>query len=292
MMKKILLVFLILFSVMSFVFSQNQGAETGTSTSNIVDKHGRTILPKAGDIAIGLDMIPFFNYLGNFANNTVGNTYDPSFLSNNNTFLLKYFLEDETAVRLIFRASVLNNKIERYVRDDAAVFADPLSNAVIADVMQISNSDYVLGVGYEKRRGRSRLRGIYGADVYILFCSEKEKYTYGNNYTTVNTEPTAFHFGTNIIGNDRIISRNRGNDFGLGANVFLGVEYFFMTNICLGTEVSWGGNFIKGTQESHVKEYWNNSSAIEQTILDSPGNREINFDIHNPSIGIYLMFHF
>ncbi len=62
--------------------------------------------------------------------------------------------------------------------------------------------------------------------------------------------------------------------------------------MCIGSEVSWGVNFAQDKQQSYVKEYWNNVSAIEQTILDSQGGKNLTFNLNNPLIGLYLMFHF
>ena len=146
-MKKIYLVLVLVLTVVSLSFSQEEAKES----TNFQAKNGALVLPEKGDIAIGLDMIPFLNYLGNFGNNTVGNTYNPNFLLNNNTFLVKYFTSAETAIRVFFRTSITNNTNNQYVRDDAAFFADPLSNAVTVDQKQTINNQFILGLGYEKR---------------------------------------------------------------------------------------------------------------------------------------------
>ena len=287
-MKKIYLVLLLVVSIIVSGFSQ-EGTKEST---NFTGKSGALVLPEKGDIAIGLDMIPFLNYLGNFGNNTVGNTYNPSFLSNNNTFLVKYFTTEETAIRVFFRTSMANNTNKQYVRDDAAFLADPLSNDVTIDSKQMINNQFVLGFGYEKRRGTNRLRGFYGADAFFLYNYQKDKFSYGNPFTATNTNPTNHDFGGNLFGNERMVSHDYGRAFGIGTDLFLGAEYFILPKICLGTEVSWGGAFVQDSQGAHTNQYWNGSELKEQVTLDSPGDRNVNFNLNNPSIGLYLMLHF
>ncbi len=277
-MKKILLSFISILVLSVGVFAQEDVVtnDAGSKTA-IVNKKGEAILPVAGDIAIGMDMVPFMNYLGNFSNNTVDNSYNSNgFLKGSQTLMLKYFLQDEMALRVIVKGEKYNYTDNRYVADDAAIYADPLNaDAKTTDQRFTKGSAYTLGIG-------------------VSTIKRNYEYSYGNSFSEINQNPTFFDFNTNseTSGTRRIIKEDGIKGIGYGAELFLGVEYFFMPNICLGSELTWGTSFDRSSQITHEDEYWNGSSVQNQKVLDGPGNTSLNLGMTNPSISLYLMFHF
>jgi hypothetical protein len=286
-MKKILTI-IITALMLTPGFAQDEQA----GSSKVVNKNGVPILPEAGDIALGIDMVPFLNFVGNIANQTTNNSYNGQFLSNGNTLYGKYFLSSDMAVRgrvgLYNRTSNLKN----YVQDDAALYVVPKSPDMVVDVYKYVRHDYLIGAGIEKRRGKGRLQGFFAAEVNLLFGSNKDTYTYGNSFSEINQTPTTTSFGSNLTGNGRILEDKGNTYFGVGLNGFLGVEYFIMPNVSLGSEVGWGINYRSYSQSNNVEEIWNGNAAEEITNLDSPGNNYFGYGLTNPTASLYLMFHF
>jgi hypothetical protein len=290
-MKKLIA---IIASVAFMLPAMAQDVPVGSASSGekVVNKNGVAILPQAGDIAVGIDMVPFLNYFGNIANQTVNNTYNGSFLSNANTLFGKYFLDSDLAVRGRFMIMSTIDQDKRYILDDAAFYNDPNTNDQVVDVRKFKDHDYMISGGIEKRRGKGRLRGIFAAEVSVMFGTNKTEYTYGNNYSSLNTTPGTTNFGGNIAANGRVLSDKNASYFGAGIGAFIGVEYFIMPNIAIGSEVGWGVNYTKWSQSNTVTEVWNGNSAEEVTTLDSPGDLGFNYGLNNPTASLYMMFHF
>jgi hypothetical protein len=272
--------------------AQDAPVSTASSGEKVVNKNGVAILPTSGDIAVGIDMVPFLNYLGNFSNQTVGNNYNGNFLSTPNTLFGKYFLDNDLAVRARFMIMSNIYQDKNYILDDAAFYLDPNTNDQVIDVRTIKDNDYMLGFGIEKRRGKGRLRGIFAAEVAVMFGSNQTEYAYGNNYSDLNINPGTTDFGTNVLANGRVLNDNNGGYFGVGLAGYIGVEYFIMPNIALGSEVGWGINYMDWSQSNTVTEVWNGNSAEEVTTLDSPGDVGFNYGLNNPTVSLYMMFHF
>jgi hypothetical protein len=296
-MKKILVSLISLFVLSVSGFSQEDVTVTNDvqvvneNQPTLLNKKGEAILPQSGDIAIGIDLVPFMNYLGNFASSSGTNSFNGNdFLGDSQSLLLKYFLADDAALRVIFRAQNTNTTNTYYVQNDAAIYANPLDiNAKTTDQDLYKSSNYALGLGYEKHRVKGRLVGIYGADVAFSIFETTDTYSYGNPFSDINTTPTTYFYGN---ASRRTISSLGSNGMGFGGDLFLGVEYFFMPNICLGSELSWGASYTKYNQRTHSEEYWNGASVQEQKILDYPSDRSFHLGMNNPSINFYLLFHF
>lgn len=288
-MKKTLLSVLAGLAIIGTVSAQEDSRVIGTTTNK-----GANILPAAGDIAIGVDAVPFLGYIGNLftdANNNAPDFQGPnSFLGGNNTLYGKYFLTDKSAVRarLSFDFRTLNNT--ELVQDDVAVAADPTSDAEVTDKYTEKNNYVEIGAGYELRRGYGRLQGFYGAEAFVGFGSSSEKYSYGNAITSTNTNPSnAFGFGP-----QRPTSVKDGNLFLVGVGGFAGVEYFIAPKISLGGEV--GASIITGRQkgQKETTEEWDAANSVVKTETDDNSKEKIGgFDFGTRANGrIMLTFHF
>jgi len=286
-MKKILLSFAILVSVSFMSFAQ----ESEYDYENPTSKKGEPILPQEGDFAIGINMNPIMNYLGNSFNGNTNNNFNLSFEKGNQIYG-KYFLDTETALRIGFEFDNYSYNTTYYQRDDSTFFLNPLSNDLVIDTKNYFSSNYSITLGLEKRRGRGRLEGIYGGEVFLGYSNATENYVYGNIYTAMNQFPSSYNFNGNVLNDGRIINRQYGKTFGFGAGVFAGVEYFILPNICLGGEFGWS----LGTSTSGVVKYtyerWNETSVENKLELSSPSSGGFETFTSNPSAGLYMMFHF
>ncbi len=286
-MKRILSIIVITLITISFSFGQ--------SDSIMRNKNGFPILPAKGDVAVGMSMSPFFHYFGNFfhGNNTTG-PLNAQFLTNSfqpGALFFKYFYTNNMAFRASFEFSSNTTTNSFYVQDDAAVLIDPLSNAKVTDIQYDKNRSYVFGLGIEKRRGSTRLQGVYGADVLISYQNNKQEYKYGNPMSAANPLPTTHNFGTNIYNGGRVLHDHNGEQYGIGANVFVGVEYFVLPKISIGAEVAYGFMLTKTGQAKFDYEYWNVDHQ-EMIVAENPGDVVRAVGTANPSANFFLMFHF
>ncbi len=285
-MKKIILIIAALFVII------------GTQAQNdsiMTNKNGYPILPQQGDLAIGMSMTPIFNYLGNFFH---GNAATPAPVVNfrtntfaNNAIFFKYFNSDVSAFRVNFAFTSNHTTNSIYVQDDAAIAIDPLSNAQVTDIQFNDIQNYVLGLGYEKRRGNTRLQGFYGADLLFSYQNTVTSYKYGNPMSQDNQMPTTFDFGGNLYNGGRITKVYNGEVLGLGLNAFIGVEYFVLPKISLGAELAYGLWLTKTRQAKFDYEIWN-TDHVENVVAIDPGDVGRFITTSNPYANFYLMFHF
>ena len=124
-------------------------------------------LPKAGDIAVGIEASPILDFVGNMFNGTVGQQSNSHWGNQDYTLHGRYFLADDLAVRAHLRLNSSDNKkIERkFIQDDAALAKNPLSQDKVEDKKVSYKNEWGLAVGAQQFRGQGRLRGFYGADL-------------------------------------------------------------------------------------------------------------------------------
>lgn len=260
-------------------------AATATfAQDGLTSKKGEAYLPEAGDWAIGIDANPFLNYAGNLFN---GNTFNSIGAGATwympNTIYGKMFKDEKTAyigmLRLGFGSDSRTNNI------------DTLAGApAIADEISVSYNSIVLGGGIEKRRGNTRIQGVYGAMIYIGFGGGSTKLTYGDTrndghtaqWTNWNTDPiTGAYLTTNPAGNpnnsgngSRDTEVKNGSTFQLGLMGFLGAEWFFAPKLSLGAKYTWG-LAMSSTGESETTTERFGLTAAEAALATPPANHII-----------------
>ena len=258
------------------------------SAQDLTSKKGEPILPEAKDWSIGIDATPFLNYAGNLLSGSgSSNQANWNFLSSDKTIIGKYFKDEKTAYRGTLRIGINNRSDSKKVyKPTTATPTFPAILTTTEDKAKYTRSYVGLGFGMEKRRGRTRLQGYYGADLMIWFTSSKRTYTYGNdlnptgtpavtvmdpNYSSQWNDSISF-FGGNIVkdtyGNDaRVTESKSGVTFGMGVRGFIGAEYFIFPKISVAGEFGWGVAFTTGARTSVKTESINNTDVGEQTIL-------------------------
>ena len=265
-MKKITLTISVL-CLSLFVFAQD-----------LTTKKGVSILPTTGDWAIGFDGSPLFNYFGNAFNNSTGNSFSVNFLDSHQTIYGKYFTDDNTAYRAQIRIGFGGDTGVNEVSDASAGAA---VDAVVENKMTDSERNIILGGGIEKRKGNTRLQGVYGGEGMIGFGGSSTSYTYGNDIT----DEVPF-------GGNRTIKSKNGGTFMLGARAFIGAEYFICPKVSVAVEYGWALVFEStGYGTTTVEQY---DGTVVEEVETSGGSKSSSFgvDTDNTQGSIRLMLHF
>jgi hypothetical protein len=274
------------------------GTSYGQGVEQMTNKNGVNILPEAGQFAIGFDALPFLRFAGNMFNGNTANTVNAAFPNfggsgAGGTLYGKYFLSETMAIRGrvgIFQSTT--QVVNRVMLDGQAV---PQSNIEVEDEMIAHSFNFELGGGIEFRRGKGRLMGVYGGEIFVNTNASNRSYTYGNALTADNQAPGTSNFGGNVITpGQRVTSAIDANSFGVGARGFAGVEYFFAPQISLGAEFNLGIAYTGTNRSARVTEEWDDTNAAILEITDLNAGTLTNFGVATGVWGgsLNLMFHF
>ena len=219
-------------------------------------QEAKNYLPKAGDLAIGIDMQPVYTFFGNLANGNAANGLaqfggeDP-FGMTGISIMGKLMLDKTTALRVNVGVNKNVTKTFSYSIDDEARFLLPTSEQKVQDLNQFNNALYSAAAGIEFRRGKERIQGYLGADLVFGMQKERYQFSYGNAVTDVNQTPSrtaynnvpgGFPSAPNIT-NVGYWTRTYATESYLctilaGVAGRLGVEYFIAPKLSFGGEVS------------------------------------------------------
>lgn len=283
-----------------------------TDTTVLKSKRGYVILPEAGEYALGISATGTLEYLSSliFNNNTPSSTAlfqhpnspfdDARNLAGqglNNQLLLKKFKTANFAYRVRLQVA-LNARTETwYVKKDEA---SPDFNypQYVTDQKTSKVSGILLAAGVEKRRGKHRVQGVYGAEAYLGMFSSSVSYSYGNPFSGNFPQPTIYNDSLyNLTNSARITKQSLGVGFTIGVRPYLGVEYFIAPKISLGGEFGYnlgisliGSGLIKS-------ERWNTSSEAVEEIKTEPTTRRqalsaYGLGVNNLGGSLNLLFHF
>ena len=268
-MKKITL----MIAVVAMFFAANAQDE-------FLTKRGMPILPEAGEYSIGINATPFFQYAGQILGGNAN--VAPNFgwtAANPMQITGKYMVDETTAYRAVFRLGFTSDKDKFYSIQDGQTAAAYDPNITVEDVMKNSKMNVGFGAGLEKSRGKGRLRGLYGAMAMITFGTDKNKYEYGNAYSSTNMAPTRHDFGTNDLGGAWVIDNKAGTTIGFGAYAFVGAEYFFAPKLSISGEFMYGLDFLTVGEGTVTTQSWdtaNNSVKTSSTTI--AGRSAFGFD--------------
>ena len=276
----------ILFLMAAFAF-------ISSSAQEVLSKKGEKMLPEKGDWAVVVDASPFLNYLGNVFSSAGNNSIFKSFGDSNLTVMGKYFLEDKKAVRIKLNVGV-NSHNEKFntTRDGQT---DP--NVTVLDEWKSTETNISLGAGIEKRRGKSRLQGLYGAEASLFYLDgSKDKYKYGNSFGKNNIAPASHDFnGNQKSDGSRITQSKQGATYGIGVRGFIGMEYFIFPKIAIGMEYGVALQIGKRGDGQEVSEIWdpiNNEKKTQTQNIAGGSIVEFNSGLKNGNALIYAAFHF
>lgn len=295
-------------------------------------KPEKDYLPKAGDVTIGVNAIPFLNYLGNVFGKQFDNAINvneiggvPAFnegvipgLDNPTMSIFgKYFLSDQTAVRLNVGIGIRSQTQSNYVQDDAAVAENPLSVDQVEDTYKYRNSGMSVAVGYEWRRGGKRLQGFWGGQAILAYSNSKHFLGYGNAITELNQDPSSTpinvwnnsnilvndnglpinlqpNLNNNIGGNSRLLMQSDGRSWTYGLGGFVGVEYYIAPKISIGCEMSLNLLWTSGGKKYQKSERYNPdfNRVEENTRWTGKSDSGFRFGTENIGTSLFVAFSF
>lgn len=290
-------------------FAQEQGGSSnGKETpAQRAERDYSSWLPSAGEFSIGFGLDPLTTWVGQLFNghntgNALGKLHgDPMTGTPTIGIMGSYQLSSQLGVKanIGFRNTRLSH--QEYVLDDALLFANPLSEAKVADQMVAHSKvmSFALGADY-RIGGKHAVQAVLGAGLIYTRQSMANKFSYGNAITEANQNPTTNDYGMNVgslhgfIPNARLKeSASAVNTFGLYGSV--GVEWFFVPKVCLGANVN-----IQLTNEREARgfetwEGWNTSTQKLEEAHTDLGTTKANtttFATSHLGSNLYISFYF
>jgi len=271
---------------------------------DLTSKNGEPILPQAKDWSIGLD-----------ATRLIKNaSFD--FVSTSQAITGKYFKDAHTAYRIGVRVGFNNWTTKSMVPDRAAgtstVIAYPAATVMKENSWKRSSTAIGLTFGIEKRRGVSRLQGIYGIEGGLFISGTSDKFTYGNKLNASSSpqlviDPskdamTSPFFGNannidtvpaiqGVQGPARITDRKNGVSISIGARVFIGAEYFVLPKMSIGGEFGWAASVsTTGRSETKLESIGQSNiqgstgASVRSTTIDGGVSNHVGLDTDNTNL--------
>jgi len=238
---------------------------------DLTSKKGETILPEAGDYAIGFDANPFINYFGNMLNTGANAPFSANY-AQGQAITGKMFTDANNAYRFGVRIG-FNSTDSTFLVVDATDASE-----MVEDTRKDNNFNVMLSVGKEMRRGNTRLQGFYGAEAMLGLGTSKSEYTYGNDIEDAGTA-------------SRVLDTKAGTTFGLGARGFVGVEYFVAAKISIAAEYGWGLMISTTGEGETTNETFDGTNDNTNTVLTGKSSSfGLDTDVSGGSLKV--MFHF
>jgi hypothetical protein len=245
--------------------------------------------------------MPFINFAGNFFGAAGAGTVNLDFPQNDNVFFLKKYNSSTEAYRLKLRVGHTSNTSKTTVIDDVTVLTNPLYDPAVdnlTDKVSTSNTNIVLMGGKEMRRGYGRLQGFMGAEVGLAFTRQAASYTYANDFSATNTNPTEAIVATPTTGslylNAERLDKASSYTFSVLADIFVGAEYFFAPKLSIGGELFWGIQYTALGKTTEKTTGWDPVTLSSSTGEYKAENNPNTLTIDNNNMGgkLYLLFHF
>ena len=309
--KSLILIYLSVFFCVAVAAQENPTTTTTTTTTTaapqpknekLVSKKGIYILPEQGEFALGVDATPFISYLGHVMSRNGSNSPEFNYgngFSGGNAVYGKYMLDDNKAVRI--RLGFTDSKTTNlYPVVASSLTPDPTAQQWINDEAATLNRSFYIALGLEKHRGKSRIQGVYGAELFFGASRRDINYVYGNSINNDFNRPDIGNgtgAGTYNAADQRIIEDNLNKSVFGGVRGFAGVEYFIAPKLSLGGEFGYSLMVQKFGTEDQTFEYWDGASLsvkkITNRLLDPNGSFKfigLSTDNLSGSINVFLYF--
>ncbi|UCH13983.1 MAG: hypothetical protein JSV22_12870 [Bacteroidales bacterium] len=282
-MKKTVLFFIAIclfsFAANGQFFDLSDGDEA--TGEPLISKGGHNILPEKGDIGLAIDAIPFTDFIGNLVKINSGAAFSSMLHiqppEGGMIICLKYFTGNKTALRAKFRIAYDASTEKLAVQNDD----DPLETVYDTEISSDLNFD--IGIGLEKRRGHTRLQGLYGLEGILSVTKGGEatpnmRYKYANEFSSANTAPTTSRVGRT---SSRPIYQKIAPQYGIGGRGFVGIEYYFTPKIAIGGEIAVRLEIARRGASKVKTESWNfTDGAVEKDVTKdrTPSGSDISLD--------------
>lgn len=269
-------------------------------------------LPEQGDIALGIDVVPILQYVGNMFNgygqngtpnsiNSFG--YAPSFngpISPNVSIMGKYMITDEVAIKANIGVLINTFNQRGFTRDDEGFMLNPLSELQVIDQATLAKFGGSIQLGAEYRVGTKRVQGVFGGSLLFAFENTNQEYHWGNGITALNPAPSKNDIMpdytiSSISEHTRILSNySQGASYYTGVTGSVGIECFVAPKISIGGEVNLTLYYQFGATTSQKIEGYNTITerTEQKTTLLSPGNSGFFFGTQNLGASLFMMFYF
>jgi hypothetical protein len=268
-------------------------------SQELLSKKGEKYLPEKGDWSVGIDAVPFLNYTGRLLS-TAGST-SPN-VSNPSAFPLaingKYFTADQKCYRSRVRLAALSNTVRNSVVDELNSTTDTVYTQ---DSKKTTSANVTLSFGVEKRKGKTRLQGLYGAEGVLLVSTGKTKINYGNDYSSTHVSVTSTDFSASIPSGGytssssltRITETKQGTSFGIGARGLIGAEYFILPKFSIAAELGITLMYTTTNDGYSAQQSWDiGSSSSKSKRLINGGGSSLGIDTDNNGGQLSINFYF
>lgn len=273
----------------------------------LTTKNGSYILPQAGDWSIGADASPFLEFVGNMFNGTLEQS-SPNwdFVSSGPELTLfgKYCVTDGKFYRARLRLACLSDRQHFVVTNkrfdmDTVLFNDEY----LTDKTKTTTTNVNLAGGIEFRKGRGRVQGYCGPELWIGYESSKTTNEFANPTDSDMTALSGAIFNYTAIPGaisaqgKRITEIKNGSTFSFGVRGFVGVECFFAPKISLGGEFGWGIGISRTGQGETTTEYFQPdlgsfNAGVRMETVPGPGKSSLfNLDMDNAMGALTLHFY-
>lgn len=259
---------LIYFFSGTIVSAQQDTLSTGVAAEKTVnpEKAGREIsarLPQEGDIGFTFNFIGFLDTIsiGSFKDH-IGNDF----------LLLRYYLNDNSALRMGFGINLLNEKWS---------WVDSVGSSQVARDSSFKRADVYFSPGYEKHFSSGKNLDPYLASTISLGKIGRTKIR--DIITTTDT--------TGVGISDFTFDMDGG--YSIGINLIAGFNYFFSEKISIGAEYGFGINSARYGGD-WTKVTINTPASGSQTVKREVGSESVNstkFKM-NSTAGIMLSYFF
>lgn len=284
--KKVLIAAALLTTVGSFA----QDAANNNEGEAPKNKYGQAVLPKAGDIGLGFNAVPFIDMAFNAGKinsggfNNVGGNLNQYVVGATNQIVGKYYLSDKAAIRGRIGINTVSGSITNRVQDSKAIYDASMGNTqeqtqaavlTLEDKYKFNKQQWLLSAGYEMRRGYRRLQGYYGGEIAFGGQANKEYFTYANDYSDLYATHYTNFTNANFVGQvqhnpfqqgrqERALYNNYRGGFRFGMRGFIGVEYFVFAKISVGAEFGWGWAYTSRTNRITTVEVYDNTNGLAE----------------------------
>lgn len=276
----------------------------GIVSAQPISKKGEFYLPEAGDLAIGIDATPFFDYLGNFFSDSPNTAPSVDFQNNYYAITFKKFKTANFAYRASGRLNVYVNTQRAFSPE----FSTEPTNTTVEDKYTRTFTNFYASLGIEKRKGNTRVQGFYGVEGVLGIGTENHKIKYGNDITQENTTPSRTEYTLNFENNPEEVSSitevggfitqyKVGTTFSLGARAFIGAEVFIFPKWSVGFEYGLSAGYFFTGNSQITSEQWTipTGGTAEQyvtTVTDQGGSSTFKIDTDNSGGALFMSFYF
>lgn len=287
----------IYFLLCAFTFALATYAQE-ESSEILKSKKGTPIMPEEKEFAIGISANQFLNYVTRGAAN-------PSFTYVSNptnvpiALFGKMMLTPNKSIRARVALNSSSNTERRAVLKNSLT-PDAIAPSFLEDWRTVNATQLLFAGGYEFRRGKGRLQGVYGGEAFFSLTGDRVNYQYGNAITADFNQPNTTNFFTgNILttnGFSRVLSEKNNMNIGFGVRAFVGVEYFFAPKISIGGEFGYTLGIRGAGRILVTSETWDASAdslrEIQTNSFRDGGVRSFGAGVDNLNGAINVLFYF